>query len=67
MLVNHEESKRTRDDVFEVLRLANEAGVLRDPAVVSQRLRRLTGANIEGLSRLARGAAGIRAGRHPDD
>ncbi|MCP4836319.1 MAG: dihydrodipicolinate synthase family protein [Phycisphaera sp.] len=67
MLVNHEETKRTRDDVFEVLRLANEAGALRDPAVVSQRLRRLTGVHDEGLARLARGAAGIRVGRRRDE
>ena len=66
LLVNHEESQRSVETLLEIVQLADEAGVLRNPGVVTERLtaegRRTTH---HGLGDLARGAAGIRQKRRP--
>ena len=62
MLVNHEESRRSFEELLHLIRLADDAGAIRDPEAVAGRFSSPgPGKSARGsLGDLARGAAGIR-------
>ena len=65
MLVNHEELQRSKEDLMDSLRLADEAGAFGNPETVAGRFGPPPNSNPRGLGNLARGAAGIRNQRRP--